>query len=80
MWLIILDYVLILLFFTQLHAISWKLGAFVSVLLAFYNALLAFFCSKRANRAEDWNVVYPIIVATIITFGLIMYCFFICDR
>ncbi|EAR57283.1 hypothetical protein SKA34_05985 [Photobacterium sp. SKA34] len=77
LWLIVIDYILLSFFLFQLSALNLRAGTVISLLLIFYNGLLAFFCFHRANRIDDGYIIYPIISAILLAFICFLYFFFL---
>ncbi|NAX41608.1 hypothetical protein CAG53_13140 [Vibrio sp. V26_P1S5P106] len=76
MWLIILDYLLLGFFLTQLWNLSLNSGTLISLLLLIYNVLLTFICFQRTKR-QDSYIIYPILSATLLAFVCFLYFFFL---
>ncbi len=77
LWLIVIDYILLSFFLFQLGSLDLRTGTMISLLLIFYNGLLAFFCFHRANRIDDSYIIYPIISAILLAFVCFLYFFFL---
>jgi len=76
LWLIVIDYVLLSLFLTQLYKLSLRAGTVISTLLVIYNVLLAYICFKRTNK-QDVHIIYPTLSATLLAFVYFLYFFFL---
>ncbi|WP_237665834.1 hypothetical protein, partial [Vibrio sp. V26_P1S5P106] len=76
LWLIILDYLLLGFFLTQLWNLSLNSGTLISLLLLIYNVLLTFICFQRTKR-QDSYIIYPILSATLLAFVCFLYFFFL---
>ena len=75
LYLILIDWFVLLYLCTQIDNITFGNGAFVSALLSAFNLLLVGLCFKRARRTEDGYLLYPVIFGAIISFGLVFYFF-----
>ncbi len=75
LYLILTDWFVLLYLGTQVNNITFRHGAFVSVLLSAFNVLLVGLCFKRARRAEDGYLLYPVIFGAIFSFLLVFYLF-----
>ena len=75
-WLIVVDYLMLLMFLVQLTTLPLSSGVTISALLIVYNILLTFLCFRRARRAEDVYTLYPVLSATLLAFVLFLYFFF----
>ena len=60
LWLILIDYALLIAFLTQIESLHLTISTIVSALLVVYNILLSHLCFKRANRRSDSYIIYPI--------------------
>ncbi|MEF1337553.1 hypothetical protein REH81_12290 [Vibrio rotiferianus] len=76
LWLIVLDYILLGFFLTQLWSLSLNSGTMISMLLVIYNVLLTFLCFQRTSK-QDSYIIYPIISATLLAFVCFLYFFFL---
>ena len=75
LYLILVDWFVLLYLITQISGITLGHGAFVSVLLSAFNVLLVGLCFKRARRSGDGYLLYPVIFGAIISFLLVFYFF-----
>ncbi|MCY9843012.1 hypothetical protein [Vibrio caribbeanicus] len=76
LWLIVIDYLLLFLFLSQLYSLSLKAGTGISILLFVYNMLLTFLCFERTCKQEA-HIIYPTISATLLAFIFFLYFFFL---
>lgn len=76
-WLIVADYLILAFFLLHIHSLTVHRGITTSALLVIYNILLTFLCFRRARRADDTYAIYFMLFATILTFILHLYFFFI---
>lgn len=76
LWLIIIDYLLLSLFLSQLYKLTLNAGTVISTLLLIYNVLLTFLCFQRTNQHEG-HIIYPTLSATLLAFVCFLYYFFL---
>jgi len=76
LWLIIIDYVLLSLFLSQLYNLTLNGGTAISTLLLLYNVLLTSLCFQRTNK-RDAHIIYPTLSATLLAFVCFLYFFFL---
>lgn len=76
LWLVVLDYVLLAMFLSQLSNLSLNSGTFISTLLMLYNLLLSVLCFQRTSH-QDGYIIYPTISATMLAFICFLYFFFL---
>ncbi|MCJ2378561.1 hypothetical protein LNL84_17260 [Vibrio sp. ZSDZ34] len=76
MWLIVIDYVLLAMFLSQLTSLSLRSGTMISLLLVVYNILLSFLCFQRTGK-QDSHIIYPTLSATLLAFICFLYFFFL---
>ncbi|MGD8231008.1 hypothetical protein [Vibrio sp. TRT 1302] len=76
LWLIIIDYMLLTLFLSQLYNLTLNAGTGISTLLLIYNVLLTFLCFQRTNKQEA-HIIYPTLSATLLAFVCFLYYFFL---
>jgi hypothetical protein len=76
MWLIVVDYVLLAMFLSQLTTLSLRSGTMISLLLVVYNILLSFLCFQRTAK-QDAHIIYPTLSATLLAFICFLYYFFL---
>ncbi|MBR9786774.1 MAG: hypothetical protein GYB40_02440 [Vibrionaceae bacterium] len=76
MWLIIINYVLLTFFLSQLYNLTLNSGTAISTLLVIYNVLLTFLCFRRTEK-QDAYIIYPTLSATLLAFTCFLYFFFL---
>jgi hypothetical protein len=76
LWLIIIDYVLLTFFLSQLYNLTLNSGTAISTLLVVYNVLLTFLCFRRTEK-QDVYIIYPTLSATLLAFTCFLYFFFL---
>ncbi|EEX31797.1 hypothetical protein VIC_004747 [Vibrio coralliilyticus ATCC BAA-450] len=76
MWLIVIDYVLLSLFLSQLYNLTLNGGTAISTLLLLYNVLLTFLCFQRTDKRDSY-IIYPTLSATLLAFVCFLYFFFL---
>ncbi|MCL9776517.1 hypothetical protein [Vibrio methylphosphonaticus] len=76
LWLVIIDYMLLALFLSQLPTLTLKAGTGISLLLVIYNVLLSFLCFRRTQQ-RDGYIIYPTLSATLLAFICFLYFFFL---
>ncbi|MFA0085446.1 hypothetical protein ACE1OE_19080 [Vibrio sp. E150_011] len=76
LWLVVVDYVLLAFFLSQLATLTLKGGTAISLLLVVYNVLLSFLCFRRTHQ-HDGYIIYPTLSATLLAFICFLYFFFL---
>ncbi|MCE9686211.1 hypothetical protein LZP73_08265 [Shewanella sp. AS16] len=76
LYLILLDWVLLLITAIEMQSLSFRYGAIISVMLLVYNVFLTHLCRIRARRANDAYMIYPVMTGALISFLLVTYFFF----
>ncbi|MDN3609449.1 hypothetical protein ACODM8_03830 [Vibrio ostreicida] len=76
LWLIIIDYMLLSLFLSQLYNLTLNGGTAISTLLLIYNVLMTSLCFQRTDK-RDAYIIYPTLSATLLAFVCFLYFFFL---
>jgi hypothetical protein len=77
LYLILLDWVLLIITALEMQSLSFGYGAIISVMLFIYSLFLTNLCRIRARRANDAYMIYPVIIGAIVSFLLVVYFFFL---
>lgn len=75
LYLILIDWFVLFYLVSQITNITFRHGAFVSILLGAFNLLLVGLCFKRARRGGDGYLLYPVIFGALLSFIMVFYFF-----
>ena len=76
LYLILLDWFILLYLTTELKDMPFKQGVAASIMVTLFNFLLVNLCFKRARRSSDSYLIYPVIGGALLSFLLLAYFFF----
>ncbi|GAA4873083.1 hypothetical protein [Ferrimonas pelagia] len=75
LYLIIADWLLLILGGFLLSRVSFVYAAVICIMLLLYNVLLVKLCFIRARRASDGYLLYPVVTACLVAGGLLAWQF-----
>ena len=76
LYLIILDWLMLIYLCAEIKQLPFRYGVVASVMDIVFNLILMNLCFKRARRAEDGYLIYPVIAGALLSFCLVGYFFF----
>lgn len=76
LYLILIDWFVLIYISFEIREFTFRHGSMASVMLTIFNLILVNLCYRRARRAEDSYLLYPVIGGALLSFILMAYFFF----